>query len=231
MKKFFCLIFSLYAAQTLIAQNNVYYKNNKGIYTSAQVDSIVLEFERKMHAKGYSEMKADKEITGQYKNGDSLVYQFHLVGLNLEKSKKDKETKAAIIGKPLPGFSFKALDGKLWRSNELKGKPTVINLWFTTCTPCIAEMPDLNEQKKLHPGVQFLAMTFEEADKVKKFLQEKPFDFIHFADAVKYIDPLQMGYPTTLFIDKNGIVQDMTTGASLKGLNKPEFEKALKKIL
>jgi thiol-disulfide isomerase/thioredoxin len=43
-------------------------------------------------------------------------------------------------GKQLPEMS-NWLNGKKISFTELNGKPTLINFWFTTCAPCIDEMP------------------------------------------------------------------------------------------
>lgn len=106
----------------------------------------------------------------------------------------------------------------------------VLNLWFTTCAPCIAEIPDLNKMKEENPGVVFVAMTFEEKEKVKKFLEKMPFGFHQVTDAKGYVDLLESGYPTTLFIDKTGMVRDFLVGASLDGSNAKRFTKSLRKI-
>jgi thiol-disulfide isomerase/thioredoxin len=54
------------------------------------------------------------------------------------------EKKAALTGKPYPGFF--ALAGNKEISNiSLKGKVVFINFWFASCAPCIAEMEDLNK--------------------------------------------------------------------------------------
>src|SRR6188472_749498 len=49
-----------------------------------------------------------------------------------------------IRGKEIPELSLKTVTGEKIETKDLKGKVIVINLWFTTCHPCIAELPALN---------------------------------------------------------------------------------------
>ena len=36
-------------------------------------------------------------------------------------------------------------DGETLRISDLEGKPIVMNFWFPSCPPCVAEMPDLEK--------------------------------------------------------------------------------------
>ena len=42
-----------------------------------------------------------------------------------------------------PESSFVLLDGSKMSSTQLKGKVTLVNFWATSCTTCVAEMPDM----------------------------------------------------------------------------------------
>ncbi len=77
-----------------------------------------------------------------------------------------------MIGKALPDFNLSDIDGKLVKLADLKGKPIIINLWFAQCPPCIAEMPTLSviKEKYSSTDIQFLSMTYETKEAVKKFL-------------------------------------------------------------
>jgi thiol-disulfide isomerase/thioredoxin len=101
------------------------------------------------------------------------------------------------------------LDGKQISLNDLKGKPTLVNLWFTSCAPCIEEMPVLNEIKtKYGEKFNFLSITFDSEIMVKKFLEKHKFEFAHIVNSKKLTEKLGFeGYPVNLFLDKNGIVK------------------------
>ena len=61
----------------------------------------------------------------------------------------DKEQIYDFENKEIPPFELKDIDGKFVKSEHLKGKPTIINFWFSTCEPCLLEIPALNELKKV----------------------------------------------------------------------------------
>lgn len=111
--------------------------------------------------------------------------------------------------KEIPSFDLIDLDGKNVKSEELKGKPTVINFWFSTCEPCLSEIPALNELvKKYGDDVNFIAITFEDSKIVSNFLEKVDFDFRHLINAKPYIKNFGMfGYPKTLVLDADMVVK------------------------
>src|SRR6185503_3626750 len=58
----------------------------------------------------------------------------------------------------LPPFDLKDLAGKRVTSATLRGKPTLINFFFSTCLPCILEVKPLNEFAAARPQMNFLAV-------------------------------------------------------------------------
>jgi peroxiredoxin len=42
-----------------------------------------------------------------------------------------------------PESSFVLLDGSQMRSTQLQGQVTLVNFWATSCTTCVAEMPEI----------------------------------------------------------------------------------------
>ena len=212
------------------AQTLTYYKNKRGIYTAAQMDSLLASNDKAVAEKGFGQMMATREITGEERSGDTLFYLFKLVYVNREIVKKDELRNAKFVGKPLPGFTLPDINGKMVGVEDLKGKPVVLNLWFTTCPPCIAEMPDLNKIKSENPDITFLAITYDEKEKVSAFLKNHPFDFRQITDAKSYVGSLTEEFPTTFFIDKNGIVRAITSGSQLDRLDRKKFDKAFSLI-
>lgn len=56
---------------------------------------------------------------------------------------------------------------------EYKNKLLIIDFWTTTCTPCIASFPKLEElQQKFSDQIQILQATYEDADKVNSLYEK-----------------------------------------------------------
>jgi thiol-disulfide isomerase/thioredoxin len=58
-------------------------------------------------------------------------------------------------------YHSKQFQEKRIETKDLEGKVIVINLWFTTCHPCIAELPALNKLVKEYKdkNVVFLGLS------------------------------------------------------------------------
>ena len=128
------------------------------------------------------------------------------------------ESTAPVIGKTAPDFQFTGLDGSIVKLSGLVGKPVLVNFWATWCTPCMEEMPFMQQISNnwTSQGLVFLSIdNGESADTTKSFIQKNGYTFNVFPDpkgtvAAKYgIRAL----PTTLLVDKNGILLYMLPGA------------------
>ena len=126
------------------------------------------------------------------------------------------ETQA--IGKPFPLFYVKTGD-VTWTNDTLKGKVVFINFWFENCPPCVAEMAPLNElyQKlKDQPNVAFVSFSFEPTDKLKhiKAKYNIPYTVASISRNECYRLNQDNGFPTTMILDKNGIIKFLQAGGS-----------------
>ena len=82
--------------------------------------------------------------------------------------------------KPMPHFKVESIDGKSVSLDDFKGKYLVINWWQTTCAPCIKEMPGLNDMVEKYQSdedVEFIAIAWDEKEKLEKFLQKREFNY------------------------------------------------------
>jgi thiol-disulfide isomerase/thioredoxin len=164
----------------------------------------------------------DKQVAIQdnlkenYRNSDSIVFTYHWdirVGAGSENAKSFSPDK--YLRKELPFPTHQTLTGDNVDISSLKGKPTLINFWFTSCAPCIDEMPILNRLKeKYGDTVNFIAITFDSKEKVSKFLKKHSYTFSQIAGAKQYIhNDLEMrSFPVNIFLDKNGIAQSIQNG-------------------
>ena len=88
---------------------------------------------------------------------------------------------------------------------EKSEQPMLINFWFTSCLPCIKEIPDLNQLSSDYKDqVRFIAITFNSQIQVEKFLETRPIDFEHLTEQKDAIGEFGVrNYPMNILIDKN----------------------------
>lgn len=120
-----------------------------------------------------------------------------------------------------PDFETKDINGNTIKLRDLKGKIVVINFWFTTCPPCIMEIKDLNKiaNKYKKNGVVFLAVTFDNKDKITPFLKEHPFYYKIISDATIIRKYGINGFPTSILIDKEGKIMYKKIGVFTRALD------------
>ena len=79
---------------------------------------------------------------------------------------------------PAPQIRGTTLEGVQLTSKSLKGKPVVVNFWFTSCGPCIKEIPELNALANEFAGkARFLAFATDDAEPIKEFLKGREFRY------------------------------------------------------
>ncbi|SMO44687.1 TlpA family protein disulfide reductase [Solitalea koreensis] len=119
-------------------------------------------------------------------------------------------------GKEVPNEEFTTLDGKTLRFEQLKGKVVVVNFWFTTCAPCLKEIPELNElveKYKANDQVVFLAFSTDKKDVLERFLNTKKFNYQQIPDVGKMLDNYEISYfPSNLIITSEGKSYFFTSG-------------------
>jgi cytochrome c biogenesis protein CcmG/thiol:disulfide interchange protein DsbE len=122
-----------------------------------------------------------------------------------------REVPFMLKGQAAPPFTLRALDsGIRVTSEQLKGRPMVINFWASWCGPCKMEHPVLEWGAREFGGeAQFLGIVFEDTeDNAKQFLSQMGASFPQLIDvnsgvAVSYG---VAGVPETYFVDAQGII-------------------------
>jgi cytochrome oxidase Cu insertion factor (SCO1/SenC/PrrC family) len=111
-------------------------------------------------------------------------------------------------GQPVPDFHLVTVNGIKLDNAYLHGHTTLVNFFFTTCVPCVAETPILNQYMRNHPQMKTLAVTFDDADDAKKYVAQRKFAWPIVADAQPFIDQLGIGgYPTLVLVGPDGKVR------------------------
>jgi peroxiredoxin len=139
------------------------------------------------------------------------------------------------VGKLAPDFKLQSLDGQTVSLGDFRGNPVLLNFWASWCGPCRFEMPFLQEifESKEWSGKGLVILTIdigENPSVVKEFMENYDLSFPALLDTDQN---LALEYniraiPTTFFIDKDGIIQDIKVGAFS---SKTEIERRLIKVI
>ena len=120
--------------------------------------------------------------------------------------------------------------------SELEGRPVVLNFWFPSCPPCVAEMPDLEASFQEHKdtglafiGVQLVGVDSEQSgqefvDRLGVTYALGPDDREGKISFQKYEVP---GFPTTFFLDSDHDIVRKWSGP----LNREKLEELVAEIL
>lgn len=120
-------------------------------------------------------------------------------------------TVGADVGQQAPNFEIVTDAGETQQLSDLRGDAVLLNFWATWCGPCRVEMPEFErvEQQRGDDGLTVLAVNNREtAQKVRAFRDEIGVTFPFALDETGAIQTLYgvREYPTTLLIDRDGIV-------------------------
>ena len=119
------------------------------------------------------------------------------------------------VGDKFPAFSATDIDGKQWTQEDIKGKVMVLNLWYSGCAPCRAEMPELSTWKNEMPDVMYFSATYESAEVARPIVEKQCFNWIHLVDNTQFKEFIgSNGYPMTIIVDKAGVVSMIEHGTS-----------------
>ena len=122
--------------------------------------------------------------------------------------------------------------------SQFEGQPVVLNFWFPSCPPCVAEMPDFEKAYQKHKsdglrmiGIQLLGL--DTADDGQKFVQDLNVNYMLGPDrqddtSGEILKNYQIsGFPTTIFIDRDHNIVRTWSGA----LNLEKLEELIAEIL
>jgi peroxiredoxin len=128
-----------------------------------------------------------------------------------------------------PAVRYTLLDGSEHGLADLKGKVVLINFWATSCTTCVAEMPQIaaTHEKFKDRGYDTVAvaMSYDPPDDVARFAQTRK---LPFAVTLDRSGTIAQGFgdvkltPTSYLLDKRGRIVKRYVGApdfdALRGL-------------
>ncbi|WP_299510283.1 TlpA disulfide reductase family protein [uncultured Limnohabitans sp.] len=116
-------------------------------------------------------------------------------------------------GERAPESSFVLLDGTTVTSKQLQGKVSLVNFWATSCTSCVAEMPELitTYQKFKDRGYETVAvaMSYDPPSYVVNFAQTRQLPFKVAIDNTGVVardwGDVKLT-PTTFLVNKRGVI-------------------------
>ncbi len=123
------------------------------------------------------------------------------------------------LGEELPDMTFTDVNGVEYNVADLLStkKAVVLNFWFTSCDPCKAEFPYLQQAySEYSDDIIVLALNpvDTKAEDVKAFAETMGLTFpVAICDASNEQAFGITGYPTTIVIDRNGVISMVHKGS------------------
>jgi len=144
-------------------------------------------------------------------------------------------------GSVVSDFRLRNLSGASVKLSDLAGQGIVLNFWATWCPPCRREMPLLDEIQKIYQarGISVVGVAVNEAPgKVRSYAESIAVSYPIWVDAspsAPGFDRSQdifsrfggVGLPTTVFIDRRGVVQKVYVGELSRGFLQSQIDKIL----
>jgi len=123
----------------------------------------------------------------------------------------------AELGQRAPDFALYDVDGRVVQLSDLRGEKGVfVNFWATWCPPCLREMPAMQDlyARRGHE-VAILAVNYRETRaQVEAFMEDLDLHFPALLDVQGDVAHRYnvWSYPTSVFIDRDGIVRGRFIG-------------------
>ncbi len=176
-----------------------------------------------------------------------LLFHFVLILISgfaqqkMDRARNDSIMKAQTkaikhaIGKPFPYFTITNDRLKL-TSKDVIGKTIYINFWFASCSPCMAEMPYLNDiyqRFKQDTNFVFLSLTFDDSSKIKKVRAKFNIQYDMFSISMAECTQLNpsTSFPANIILNKEGKVLFYDVGSRWKPKGEKRYMEKLAKVI
>lgn len=125
------------------------------------------------------------------------------------------------VNQPVRGQIFETAvvegsDGSDVDVADLLGRPLVVNFWFSACPPCKREMPAIEEAHlRYGDAVEFVGVNpVDSVKRMNDFASEigVTYTLLSDPDSELLVANGIAAFPTTLFVDANGIVTEQISG-------------------
>ncbi|MDH6342688.1 peroxiredoxin [Parabacteroides sp. PFB2-12] len=110
---------------------------------------------------------------------------------------------------PFPDFTAVSLDGDTITRDMLDDKVVLMNFWFESCRPCMAELDDLSKLYltfKENPSFLFLSFTVDPKERAVKCVEKHniPFPVCPIEREESSRLTIKSGFPMTIILDRSG---------------------------
>ena len=138
--------------------------------------------------------------------------------------------------KPMPDFTFQALDGRPWTLSEHRGHVVLLNFWATWCPPCQSETPSLVKIARVDQakGLDVAGVSMDQTDQnglnnIRAFVSAYHLPYpVLLPKGFSPVTDVVQAFPTTYLIDRRGRVAQTHVGALDEASLGRELERLLK---
>jgi peroxiredoxin len=131
-----------------------------------------------------------------------------------------------------PDFTLTTLEGPSVHLSDLRGSAVFINFWNTACRYCQYEMPNIQKMHDTYASDGLVVLGVNVGDSqhdAADYTRRLKINFPILLDSDESINNtyLVTGYPTSFFIDREGVIKSIYIGE----LTRDEMEKQVKSVL
>lgn len=136
------------------------------------------------------------------------------------------------VGSILTEATLRGFSGNTAKFSDYRGKPLVINVWASWCSPCRSEMGSLDRLARRYDGKQFNIIgisTDDDSIEAAAFIRKSQISFVNYLDSRVFLENMLGAntIPLTVLIDANGRIREKVYGA--REWDSPEIVEAIER--